>query len=159
LSLFKGNEDGDVLKIDVESPEVEELNRLITETFPCKDKYPTFEPHVTLAFLNPEYSHLYVNEGSKAFEHRGQPCGIGQNAARDGCIPNKPEAPQTQQSQITNDRQLSVVSSVDLAGGKVDIQYDPEVTSQEVAAKAAKWISSLPPRELAKMKLCKQRKE
>src|ERR1700722_12121880 len=47
LSLFSPNEDGDVLKIDVESKELTELNELITDTFPCESsKYKEYLPHL-----------------------------------------------------------------------------------------------------------------
>lgn len=59
LSLFKGGVDGDVLKVDVDSTELHKLNKLISETFPCEDKYPEYKPHVTIAYLDPKVSKYY----------------------------------------------------------------------------------------------------
>lgn len=59
LSLFEGNEDGDVLKVDIESPLLHKLNKFITENFDCEEKYPKYIPHLTIAYLKPEFSKLY----------------------------------------------------------------------------------------------------
>ena len=59
LSLFKGGEDGDVLKVDVESPKLRELNAVISSSFPCEDKFPEYLPHLTLAYLDPLTSSSY----------------------------------------------------------------------------------------------------
>lgn len=59
LSLFTGNEDGSVLKIDVESPELHELHSALSATFPNKDKYDTYLPHITIGYLVPEYAEQY----------------------------------------------------------------------------------------------------
>ena len=59
-SVFKG-EDGkpDVLKVDVESPDLHRLNAKIA-ALPHTDTFPTYQPHVTVAYLKPgegkEYS-------------------------------------------------------------------------------------------------------
>lgn len=60
LSLFEGNEDGDVLKIEVESEKLRELNSHLTNTFECEDKYPTYRPHLTLAYLTPGVGQHYT---------------------------------------------------------------------------------------------------
>lgn len=60
VSMFEGNKDGDVLKVDIDSRELHRINREITERFDCEDKYPTYLPHLTLAYLNPTYSHFYA---------------------------------------------------------------------------------------------------
>lgn len=52
LSLFTGGEYGDVLKADVYSPALHDLNKLITQKFDCENKYPKYIPHVTIAYLN-----------------------------------------------------------------------------------------------------------
>lgn len=66
LSLFGegygkwNNEDGDVLKVGIFSPELHQLNAIISASFPCEDKYPEYKPHMTLAYLDPIISKSYV---------------------------------------------------------------------------------------------------
>ncbi len=59
LSLFRGCEDGDVLKVDVYSPELHKLNREIKSKFDCHDKFPNYLPHLTIAYLDPTFSQGY----------------------------------------------------------------------------------------------------
>jgi 2'-5' RNA ligase len=49
-SLFHGD-DADVLKIDVESPDLHRLNKLISRLTPTHDTFPTYKPHATIAYL------------------------------------------------------------------------------------------------------------
>jgi 2'-5' RNA ligase len=60
FSLFRGNEDGDVLKVDVESEDLHQLNRVLSEQFDTEDKYPTYKPHLTIAYLDPNFSSAYT---------------------------------------------------------------------------------------------------
>jgi 2'-5' RNA ligase len=60
FSLFRGNEDGDVLKVDVESEDLHQLNRVLGEQFDTEDKYPTYQPHLTIAYLDPNFSSAYT---------------------------------------------------------------------------------------------------
>lgn len=60
LSLFKGNDDGDVLKIDVEAHTLRRMNRCVTDSFNCFDKYPEYKPHLTLAYIDPNFSSSYT---------------------------------------------------------------------------------------------------
>jgi len=60
VSLFKGNPDGDVLKIDVESQELRRLNREFSSRFRCHDKHPHYHPHLTLAYVDPRHSGMLV---------------------------------------------------------------------------------------------------
>jgi 2'-5' RNA ligase len=41
----------DVLKIDVESQELHDLNKLIKENLPSTNSYPVYKPHATIAYL------------------------------------------------------------------------------------------------------------
>ena len=59
LSLFKGNEDGDVLKIDCEGSELRQLNKVMAMEFSCHGTYPKYRPHLTLCYLNPAFSGGY----------------------------------------------------------------------------------------------------
>lgn len=60
LSLFTGeNEDGHVLKVDVTSRDLHDLNRAVTRDFPCENKHPKYQPHVTVCYLDPAKSSRY----------------------------------------------------------------------------------------------------
>lgn len=50
LSCFE-NEKYDVLKFDVESPELRELNKIIKEKFEHTSTFPDYKPHITVAYL------------------------------------------------------------------------------------------------------------
>lgn len=50
VSLFT-NDKFDVVKIDVKSPELMALNKRISEAIPHEDSYPTYVPHVTVAYV------------------------------------------------------------------------------------------------------------
>lgn len=51
VSLFTTNPEFDVVKIDVESPWLRELNRRVSEAIPHEDTYPQYQPHLTLAYV------------------------------------------------------------------------------------------------------------
>lgn len=51
LSLFK-NDNFDVVKLDVDSPDLHRLNGAIAE-LPHTDTYPDYTPHMTLAYVKP----------------------------------------------------------------------------------------------------------
>jgi hypothetical protein len=50
VSLFE-NPKFDVVKVDVDSPELHQLNRAISEAIPCKDTFPDYHPHMTIAYV------------------------------------------------------------------------------------------------------------
>jgi 2'-5' RNA ligase len=54
LSAFTGGKDGTVLKVTVESEELRELHDSLVDAFGIEEKWPTFEPHLTLAFVRPD---------------------------------------------------------------------------------------------------------
>jgi 2'-5' RNA ligase len=47
--------DYDVLKIDVESPELREVNKVL-KSLPHTDKYTTYKPHLTIAYVKKGFS-------------------------------------------------------------------------------------------------------
>lgn len=51
VSLFTTNPEFDVVKLDVESPVLHELNRRVSEAVPHEDTYPEYHPHLTLAYV------------------------------------------------------------------------------------------------------------
>ncbi len=64
-SLFR-NPDADVLKVDVDSPDLHRLNALITKMLPTEDTHPTYKPHATLAYLRPGKGAKYVGDKAVA---------------------------------------------------------------------------------------------
>lgn len=50
MSAFH-NEDCVVLKVDVVSPDLQRLNKLISSRLECTDVFPVYKPHVTIAYL------------------------------------------------------------------------------------------------------------
>jgi 2'-5' RNA ligase len=51
ITVFKDCKTHDVLKIDVESAELIKLHYLLEDNLDNKNKYPTYHPHVTIAYL------------------------------------------------------------------------------------------------------------
>jgi hypothetical protein len=59
-SLFE-NEKYDVLKFDVEGPELAETNKELKE-FPYTSDYPDYHPHLTIGYLKPGTGKKYADE-------------------------------------------------------------------------------------------------
>lgn len=57
-SLFE-NDDADVLKVDIRSPDLARINKKIAEELPNTDTHPEYEPHATIAYLKPGKGKLY----------------------------------------------------------------------------------------------------
>lgn len=51
VTCFKDNPKYDVLKVDVESPELHQLSYLIRDKIPNNNEYPTYSPHITAAYV------------------------------------------------------------------------------------------------------------
>jgi hypothetical protein len=70
ISLFE-NDKYDVLKFDVKSKQLHDLNKFISNNFDCTDSYPTYHPHSTIAYLLPGkgkyYTKLKTNIIGKTF--------------------------------------------------------------------------------------------
>lgn len=62
VSVFPTSESGgaDVVKVDVEGEDLHRLNRLIAERLPCTDTHPTYQPHITLAYVRPGAGRKYA---------------------------------------------------------------------------------------------------
>lgn len=61
-SLFK-KDDADVLKVDVDSPELHALNAKIA-ALPNSDSHPEYKPHATIAYLKPGQGKQYAGDSS-----------------------------------------------------------------------------------------------
>lgn len=64
-STFPDSGDGEVLKVDVDSPDLHRLNRKITDALPSTSTHAGYRPHVTLAYVRPGAGRKYV--GSTVF--------------------------------------------------------------------------------------------
>lgn len=60
-SLFS-NDDADVLKIDVDSPDLHRLNAKIAKALETTDTHPEYKPHVTIAYLKPGKGKDYAGD-------------------------------------------------------------------------------------------------
>lgn len=52
----------EVVKFDVDSPDLHRLNKKVADAVPHTDTFPTYEPHVTLAYVKPGTADKYVGE-------------------------------------------------------------------------------------------------
>ena len=59
LSLFT-NPRADILKVDIESADLQRLHRKIKENLPVKMTHSTYKPHATIAFLKPGAGRKYL---------------------------------------------------------------------------------------------------
>ena len=68
---FFSCEEYDVVKIDVESPRLVELNKIVADSTECTDTHPKYIPHVTVAYvakgIGQKYSGISIFEG-ESFE-------------------------------------------------------------------------------------------
>jgi hypothetical protein len=62
VTAFKDVKEYDVLKIDVESPELVKLHYLIQDNVKNKNKYPTYTPHVSIAYMNKDKANRLIGE-------------------------------------------------------------------------------------------------
>lgn len=60
-SIFEGN-GVDVVKITVVSTALRKLNKLLAKELEVTDTFPTYEPHLTLAYVKPEKGKKYIND-------------------------------------------------------------------------------------------------
>jgi 2'-5' RNA ligase len=67
VTLFE-NERYDVLKIDVFSPDIHELNYAVTESFETKSSFPVYHPHVTIAYLKSGTGKKYLTDRFKGVD-------------------------------------------------------------------------------------------
>lgn len=72
VSLFPASESSahkeqdeqyDVVKVDIDSPDLRRLNRLLCKSLEHTDTHPNYKPHVTLAYVKPGLGKKYVGKG------------------------------------------------------------------------------------------------
>lgn len=68
MSLFTNNNAFDVLKIEVLSPDLHDLNSILTKNLNVIQTYPEYVPHVTIAYLKKDKGHDY--SGCQKFNGR-----------------------------------------------------------------------------------------
>ena len=62
ISIFE-NDDYDVVKFDVKDcKELEEMNKFIKKTFPNKQDFPKYEPHVTVGYVKSGKGKKYIQK-------------------------------------------------------------------------------------------------
>ena len=62
-SLFS-NPDADVLKVDVDSPDLHRLYKIIGRLVPVHTTHPIYHPHLTIAYLKPGHGKKYAGNSS-----------------------------------------------------------------------------------------------
>ena len=66
ITAFQDKPEYDVLKIDIESPELHRIHKLVEKNLDTKNDYPEYIPHLTLAYLKKGYADKYI--GNKDFQ-------------------------------------------------------------------------------------------
>lgn len=51
ITLFETSDEFDVIKIDLHSPALHRLNKIISKNFEVTDTFPVYHPHVTVAYV------------------------------------------------------------------------------------------------------------
>lgn len=62
VSLFETNDEFDVVKVDVDSPDLHRLNKLVAESQPVTDTFPDYKPHATIAYVKKGLGKKYAGD-------------------------------------------------------------------------------------------------
>jgi len=62
VTAFRDNDDYDVLKIDVEAPELHKIHYLLADNLKNEHSYPTYAPHMTLCYLKKGNADKYIGD-------------------------------------------------------------------------------------------------
>lgn len=68
ITFFRENEDFDVMKISIESKALHTFNSLLRDVLPYENSYPTYVPHLTIAYV--KKGALKELENSSLFENK-----------------------------------------------------------------------------------------
>ena len=60
VSLFE-NEKFDVVKLNISGSELRALNKRVSTVFECTDTYPNYQPHATVAYVQPGFGNKYLD--------------------------------------------------------------------------------------------------
>ena len=60
ITAFLDSDKHDVLKIDVDSPVLQRLHYILEDNLPNKNSYPTYHPHITIAYLKKGEAEKYI---------------------------------------------------------------------------------------------------
>ena len=101
-SIFPAKEgsDYDVVKIDVDSPELHAINKAIAENTKVTDTHPTYQPHVTIAYVKKGEGQKYV--GNTDFEGKTLTFNSIAFSDKDGKMVEIPLSKDTQVSTVEN---------------------------------------------------------
>jgi len=69
ISLFE-NEKFDVVKFEIESEDLNILNKVLTSTFPFKSDYPDYKAHSTVCYCLPSKGSNYIEEFETPLENK-----------------------------------------------------------------------------------------
>jgi 2'-5' RNA ligase len=66
IGAFK-TDDYDVLKFDIDSEVLHQINKYLTQNFEYTSTFPDYKPHATLAYLKPGTSDKYIKKLSEPY--------------------------------------------------------------------------------------------
>lgn len=116
-SLFQGGKDGDVVKVEVHSPDLHWLNKQLAESVEHTDTHPKYTPHITLGYvktgLGKHYAGMKDLDGEEFdanevvfsdLNGKHHPIHLG-----DSPTPESPETVQAQLQQLTEGKRKAVL--------------------------------------------------
>lgn len=62
VTAFRDNPDYDVLKVDIEAPELHKIHYLLADELDNDHSFPTYAPHMTLCYLKKGHADKYIGD-------------------------------------------------------------------------------------------------